>query len=68
LIIDDPFLKKRLPHTTADDLPDVIMERYYHRKSTMIMSNRLIDDWGKLAGTMPPLRPSSIVCCIAVIC
>lgn len=48
LIIDDLFLKKRLPQTAADDLLDVILERYRHRKSTMITSNRLIEDWGKL--------------------
>lgn len=48
LVIDDLFLKKRLPQTAADDLLDVILERYRHRKSTMITSNRPIDDWGKL--------------------
>jgi len=50
LIIDDLFLKKRLPETVADDLLDVILERYRRRKSTLITSNRPIEDWGKLLG------------------
>lgn len=50
LVIDDLFLKKRLPQTAADDLLDVILERYRHRKSSLITSNRPIDDWGKLLG------------------
>ena len=50
LVIDDLFLQKRLPQTAAEDLLDVILERYRHRKSTMITSNRPIEDWGKLLG------------------
>lgn len=50
LVIDDLFLKKRMPQTATDDLLDVILERYRHRRSTMITSNRPIEDWGKLLG------------------
>ncbi len=50
LVIDDLFLKKRMPQTATDDLVDVILERYRHRRSTMITSNRPIEDWGKLLG------------------
>lgn len=50
LVIDDLFLKKRLLQTAADDLLDVILERYHHRKSSLITSNRPIEDWGKLLG------------------
>ena len=50
LLIDDLFLKKRMPQTATDDLLDVILERYRHRRSTMITSNRPIEDWGKLLG------------------
>lgn len=50
LVIDDLFLQKRLPQTAAEDLLDVILDRYRHRKSTMITSNRPIEDWGKLLG------------------
>lgn len=48
LVIDDLFLKKRLPDTAPDDLLDVVLERYRRRKSTMITSNRPIEDWGRL--------------------
>jgi DNA replication protein DnaC len=50
LVMDDLFLQKRLPQTAAEDLLDVILDRYRHRKSTMITSNRPIEDWGKLLG------------------
>ncbi len=48
LVIDDLFLKKRLPENAADDLLDVILERYRRRKSTLITSNRPVEDWGTL--------------------
>jgi len=48
LVIDDLFLKNRMTQSAADDLLDVILERYRHRKSTLITSNRPIEDWGKL--------------------
>ena len=48
LIIDDLFLRKKLPENAADDLLDVILNRYSKRKSTLITSNRPIEDWGKL--------------------
>jgi len=50
LVIDDLFLKKRIPDTASDDLLDVIIERYRRRKSTLITSNRPLEDWGKLLG------------------
>jgi DNA replication protein DnaC len=48
LIIDDLFLRKRVPENAADDLLDIILNRYSKRKSTLISSNRPIEDWGKL--------------------
>ena len=48
LIIDDPGMRK-LPHTAAEDLLEVIMRRY-ERASTILTSNRPVDDWGKLLG------------------
>ena len=44
------FLRKRVPDHAADDLMDVILERYSKRKSTLITSNRPLEDWGKLLG------------------
>jgi DNA replication protein DnaC len=48
LVIDDLFLRKKVPEQAADDLLDIILSRYSARKSTMITSNRLLEDWGKL--------------------
>ena len=48
VIIDDLGMRK-LPHTAAEDLLEVIMRRY-ERASTMLTSNRPVDDWGKLLG------------------
>jgi len=46
LIIDDLGMRK-LPHTAAEDLLELVMRRY-ERASTLITSNRPVDDWGKL--------------------
>lgn len=46
LIIDDLGMRK-LPHSAAEDLLELIMGRY-ERASTIITSNRPVDDWGKL--------------------
>jgi len=48
LIIDDLFLRKKMPDDAADDLLDIILNRYSKRKSTLITSNRPIEDWGNL--------------------
>jgi DNA replication protein DnaC len=48
LIIDDLGMRK-LPATAAEDLLEVIMRRY-ERTSTLLTSNRPIDDWGRLLG------------------
>jgi DNA replication protein DnaC len=48
LVIDDLFLRKRLPQNAADDLLDIVLNRYSKRKSTLITSNRIVEDWGKL--------------------
>jgi len=48
LIIDD-FGMRKLPHTAAEDLLEIVMRRY-ERCSTLLTSNRPVDDWGKLLG------------------
>jgi DNA replication protein DnaC len=48
LIIDDLGMRK-LPHTAAEDLLEVVMRRY-ERASTLLTSNRPVEDWGKLLG------------------
>ncbi len=48
LVIDDLFLRKKVPEPAADDLLEIILNRYSSRKSTLLTSNRPIEDWGKL--------------------
>src|SRR5258705_12079486 len=48
LIIDDLGMRK-LPATAAEDLLELVMQRY-ERTSTLLTSNRPVDDWGKLLG------------------
>jgi len=48
LIIDDLGMRK-LPATAAEDLLEIVMRRY-ERTSTLLTSNRPIEDWGKLLG------------------
>jgi DNA replication protein DnaC len=51
LIVDDLGMRK-LPATAAEDLLEIIMRRY-ERASTILTSNRPVDDWGKLLGDTP---------------
>lgn len=48
LIVDDLGMRK-LPHSAAEDLLELVMRRY-ERASTMLTSNRPVEDWGKLLG------------------
>jgi len=50
VVVDDLFLRKKLPEDAADDLQEMIMDRYTNKKSTLITSNRLMEDWGKCLG------------------
>lgn len=51
LIIDDMGLKE-LPKRSGEYLFEVIMRRYENR-STMMTSNRPIEEWGRLIGDVP---------------
>jgi DNA replication protein DnaC len=48
LIIDDLGMRK-LPSTAAEELLEIVMRRY-ERTSTLMTSNRPVEDWGKLLG------------------
>lgn len=48
LIVDDLGMRK-LPPTAAEDLLEIVMRRY-ERASTLMTSNRPLEDWGKLLG------------------
>jgi DNA replication protein DnaC len=49
LLIVDDFGMRKLPHTAAEDLLELVMRRY-ERFSTLLTSNRPVEDWGKLLG------------------
>jgi len=55
LVIDDLFLRK-LPAGAGDELADVLMSRY-EKASTIISSNRGLDDWAKLLGDVVVVAP-----------
>jgi DNA replication protein DnaC len=55
VVIDDLFLRK-LPATAGDELADILMSRY-EKLSTVITSNRPIDDWPKLLGDVVVVTP-----------
>ena len=50
LVIDDLFLRKKQRPDAADDLQEIIMNRYAARKSVLITSNRIVEDWGLCLG------------------
>jgi DNA replication protein DnaC len=51
LIIDDLGMRK-LPASAAEDLLEIVIRRY-ERASTIVTSNRPLDDWPKLFGDTP---------------
>ena len=55
LVIDDLFLR-RLPASAGDELADVLMSRY-EKRSTIITSNRPVEDWAKLLGDVVIVTP-----------
>ena len=52
LLIIDGFGLKQLPKNSGEHLFEVIMRRYENR-STVITSNRPLEEWGKLLGDVP---------------
>jgi DNA replication protein DnaC len=55
LLVDDLFLRK-LPATAGDELADVLMARH-EKASTMITSNRPLEDWTRLLGDVVVVTP-----------
>lgn len=49
LLIIDEFGMRNLPSNAAEDLLE-IFHRRYHRGSTLIATNRPLEDWGKILG------------------
>ena len=50
VVFDDLFLARQLPTESADTLQSILHRRYKLRRSSLITSNRIIDDWHKFLG------------------
>jgi DNA replication protein DnaC len=50
LVLDDLFLARRITPESADELQSILHRRYKLRRSNLITSNRIIDDWEKYLG------------------
>jgi DNA replication protein DnaC len=49
LLIWDDLGMRKLPATAAEDLLELVLRRYEHA-STLVTSNRPVEDWGRLLG------------------
>lgn len=50
LVLDDLFLARRISEAAAELLQTVVHQRYKHRRSIVVTSNRVVQDWGKYLG------------------
>ena len=50
LILDDLFLARRIADAGAELLQAVVHQRYKLRRSVVVTSNRVVQDWGKYLG------------------
>jgi len=50
LVLDDLFLARQLPAEAADALQSILHKRYKLRRSSLITSNRIIEDWHNYLG------------------
>ena len=50
VVFDDLFLARRLPPESADTLQAMLHKRYKLRRSSLITSNRIVEDWHKFLG------------------
>jgi DNA replication protein DnaC len=50
LVLDDLFLARRISDAAAELLQAIIHQRYKHRRSIIVTSNRVVQDWGRYLG------------------
>jgi len=50
LVLDDLFLRRKIAAESADELQAILHQRYSLRRSCIITTNRVIDDWSKCLG------------------
>jgi DNA replication protein DnaC len=52
---------RKMPMKAAEDLLEIVMRRY-ERASTLLTSNRPVEDWGKLLGNSAAVTACSTAC------
>jgi len=50
LVLDDLFLSKTIPEGASELLQSIIHQRYKLRRSIIVTSNRIVNDWGAYLG------------------
>ena len=50
LVLDDLFLARRIGDSAAELLQSIVHRRYKQRRSIVVTSNRVVQDWGKYLG------------------
>lgn len=50
LVLDDLFLARRISEGAAELLQTLVHQRYKLRRSIVVTSNRIVEDWGKYLG------------------
>ena len=50
LVLDDLFLARRITEAGAELLQTIVHQRYKQRRSLVVTSNRVVQDWGKYLG------------------
>jgi DNA replication protein DnaC len=50
LVLDDLFLARRISENAAELLQTLVHQRYKLRRSIVVTSNRIVQDWGKYLG------------------
>jgi DNA replication protein DnaC len=50
LVLDDLFLARRISEHAAEVLQAIVHQRYKLRRSVVVTSNRVVQDWGRYLG------------------
>lgn len=50
LVLDDLFLARRISDVGGELLQTLVQQRYKHKRSIVVTSNRVVQDWGKYLG------------------
>ena len=50
VVLDDLFLARRISESAAEVLQSLVHQRYKSRRSIVVTSNRVVQDWGKYLG------------------